>query len=330
MLHIGRIERLARMLETTPKQLEAVLRDCSGCYEELILLDPAKPHKRREVLNVRGAIRKFQERLYRKILAPKLTPSPYSHGCVRHKSIKSNATVHLESQFVMKGDISDFYPSVHYKRIYRLFTKELKCSPDVARACTKLCSYRHHLALGLVTSPILANQVLAPVDRRVGAICATAGLQYSRFVDDITISGPFDLEPSGFRASIENILAEHGFNAHPDKWVFGDVNDDIAITGICIRNRHLDLSLEYLASVSEQIAMIRRLAAGERVDGSYVTRSQLLGRIAFIVWISPGRGLAMRREVKAIDWDAAIENAERFGLVIARKRLISKSLLRNP
>jgi len=85
----------------------------------------------------------------------------------------------------------------------------------------------------------------------------------------------------------------------------------------------------HIDRLNEQIANLRKLAAGERIDGAYVTRSQLLGRIAFIVWIAPRRGLAMRNEAKEIDWGAADKFAKQFGPVEARKRLIPKAHVRN-
>ena len=55
------------------------------------------------------------------------------------------------------------------------------------------------LALGLITSPILADQMMDCVDDRIGGACRKAGLVYTRYVDDLTISGPYDLEQKRLR-----------------------------------------------------------------------------------------------------------------------------------
>ncbi len=172
MLHIRQVKHLARRLGITVKVLEKVAETVAETperwCEELVLLDPAKPTKPRCVLNVRGQLRQLQSRMLRNVLLPALPASRYSHGGVRGRHIKTNLEPHLESTFVFTTDISNFYPSISHDRVYRLFTKTLECSPDVARLCTRLCTYDHHLALGLITSPILADQVMHVIDERIG------------------------------------------------------------------------------------------------------------------------------------------------------------------
>ena len=179
MLRIHHVKNLAKALEVSEAELTEVAEVSESYCTELVLHDPAKPDKPRDVLSVTGTLRQFQRRLYRKILLPKLAPSEYSHGGVRGRHIKSNVAPHLHSTFVFTTDVTNFYPTISHNRIYRLFTTAFKCSPDVARICTRLCTYQHHLALGLITSPILANQVLKVVDARIGVACKKAGLVYT-------------------------------------------------------------------------------------------------------------------------------------------------------
>ncbi|MFO7906784.1 MAG: hypothetical protein ACQESR_12800 [Planctomycetota bacterium] len=142
MLHLRQVKHLARQTNMSVERLDKTLDDIDSDYEKLILLNPHKPDKPRNVVSVKGAVRKFQSRLYRRVLLPRLVPSSHSHGGVRGRHIKSNALAHRRSAFVFKTDISDFYPSVHHSRVYRLFTEKFACSPDVARICTRLCTYQ--------------------------------------------------------------------------------------------------------------------------------------------------------------------------------------------
>jgi RNA-directed DNA polymerase len=246
MLFIRPVKHLAAMLQTTTEHLIEVAESTESFCDELELFDPAKPNKVRDVLNVRGDLRRFQDRLLRRVLLPKLSPSPYSHGGVKGRHIKTNIAPHIDSVFVFTADISDFFPSVSYRRVYRLFSQQLGCSPDVARLCTKICTYRHHLALGLITSPAIAEQVLLSVDRRVAGACKAAGLVYTRYVDDLCISGRFDLGQSRFAILIKTILAEHGFKMNPAKNSFGRLADGTPITKIVVKNGHPDVRREYL------------------------------------------------------------------------------------
>ncbi|MCG8585865.1 MAG: reverse transcriptase family protein [Pirellulales bacterium] len=327
MLHIHYDKQLARMLGTTRSELRDVLDHAGDWYEILRLYDPAKPNKPRDVVNVRGKLRRLQDQFYRRVLLPKLVVSTYSHGGIRGRHVKSNAQAHLESRFVFKADISNFYPTIRQQRVYRLFLDRLKCTPPVAKLCTRLCTFDHHLALGLITSPILADQELHSVDERIGGMCRQAGLVYTRFVDDVTISGNYDLERSGIPRVVNEILVESGFAANPDKYEFGSLAEGIAITGVRQNRRgHLDVRLEYADEVGRQLDDAARLARGEAFDRHrpYYTKHQIRGRIEFVRWINRGRGERLYRKYRSICWSAAECSAHVQGLIASKKRVLPR------
>lgn len=324
MLRIRQIKHLAHRLGVTVRVLEKIAEAPERWCEELVLLDPAKPAKPRDVLNVRGQLRQLQSRMLRSILLPALPVSQYSHGGVRRRHIKTNLEPHLVSTFVFTTDISDFYPSISHSRVYRLFAGAFECSPDVARICTRLCTYDHHLALGLITSPILADQVMHRIDERIGRACRQAKLVYTRYVDDLTISGGYDLEKSGFAALVQRILAEHGFVVNPGKHRFGRLEAGTAITKIRVNRGHPDVRREYLTELERQLTDALRLAAGGDFDGPYYSEGQIWGRIQFVYWVNPGRRRTLVRQFRAIQWNKVREEAERRGLVAAKKTLTKR------
>jgi RNA-directed DNA polymerase len=318
MLFIRQVKHLAYALGTSVERLTKVLEKPEEYYEELVLTDPSRPGKERIVVNVKGTIRRFQSSLYRKVLLKKLTPSVYSFGGAVGRNIKENLLKHKKSSFVFKTDIADFYPSIHYQRVYRLFADEFKCSPDVARLCTKLCTYKHHLALGFITSPFLADQILRTVDKRIGAACQKCGLIYTRYVDDITISGSFDLELSGIPKLVERILEEHGFEVNPLKHKFGRLSE-VPITNLRVVRGHIDVLEEYADEVEQQLENAARLARGEQFDHVYYTPSQIFGRVRFVCWINPGRRSRLLRKCRSIRWLLVETEATRHGLVASKK-----------
>lgn len=323
MLNIQKLEHLCRPLETTPKRLARILEAADDFVTEWELLDPAKPDKIRTVIDVRGILRQLQTRLLRSVLIPKLPISPYSHGGVRGRSIKTNAAPHLGSQFVFATDISNFYPSIHRQRVYRLFVEDLGCSPDVARACTRLCTYENHLALGLVTSPLLADQVLQRIDKRIGAMCEANGLAYTRFVDDVTVSGRFDLEESGIAALMGQILREHGFQDNESKHRFARL-DEAAITGVALKGGKFDVTRAYHDELLRQLGDAAALATGQDFAGPFYTRSQIRGRIEFAIWVNRRHQRALLSRFHAVDWDAHGREGQHRGLVARKVQLRSK------
>lgn len=321
MLNIRQVKHLHSVLGTSAKEIAEVLDAPARYYEELLLVDPLKPDKARVVVNVKGAMRGLQTRLYRRVLLPKLKPSLHSHGGVHGRSIKTNVEQHLGSAYAFRTDIRNFYPSIHFRRIYRLFTERFGCSPDVARVCTQICTYRHHLALGLICSPILADQVLSRVDRRIGGACAKAGLVYTRFVDDVAISGPYDLQKAGFARLVEEILDKDGFHVNPNKHVFGRLTDGLSITALREVRGHLDVRREYFDELLRQLDDAASLASDGEFTGPYFTASQVLGRVRFVCWVNPGRRRELIRRFRSVKWKAVRINARRRGYEMTCKKL---------
>ena len=149
-----------------------------SCITPLTAWDPFR--KQRSVISVHGSLRKFQERFYQQVLRARIRPSRWSYGAVKGRHLVSHAREHLGSIFVYKADLANFYPSIGIDRVNRHFLKTLRCSPEVSRFLTRLCTYDFHLALGLITSPVLANQLMHPVDARIGSLCEAHHCVYTR------------------------------------------------------------------------------------------------------------------------------------------------------
>lgn len=325
LLCIRQEKHLAKLLDLDVGALRSLVESVGSYCEELLLLDPRKPNKERQVLNVKGDLRRAQQRILKRILLPKLIPSDHSFGGIRDRHIKMNVERHLRSQFAFSCDITEFYPTIHSSRVYRFFTDGQECSPDVARLLTRLCTYDYHLALGLITSPLLADQLLKPIDKRIASLAESHNLEYTRYVDDITLSGPFDLRSSGFPATIRKILATNGFCRSDTKDQFGRVGDpEVLITKIRVNRGHLDVSRKYLDDLLLQMDDLRRLSQGDKFTGPYFTRGQIWGKVNFVCWVNPGRRRVLQKFFLSIPWKKVAVEAERRGLVVCKKLLTPK------
>jgi len=324
MLNVRSERCLAGILGVSLSDLKADVRRLRKCVREFYLIDPAKPDKKREVIQVCGFWRKHIDRVMERLLLPKLTPSIHNHGGVKGRSILTNASAHSEGVYVYTADISDFFPSIHFKRVYRLFFEAFGCSPDVARICTRLCTYDFHLAVGLPTSPLLADQAMREVDARLHGACKTAGLTYTRFIDDLTISGEFDFEGSGFLRLVPRILEEHGFRINLKKCESGRLADGPLVTKLRLKNGRPDVARECVEKLSGQMEDAARLAGGGEFVGPYSTAGQIYGRICFVRSVRLTRGRELLQRFRSVPWSKVEEAAESRGLVAVKKRLVSK------
>lgn len=321
ILNIPDPVRLASLLQTTPRELNGVLRRADEFYEELVVHDPRKPDKPRHVVSASGKLRTLQQRLYTDVLS-NLYRSPHSHGGVPRRNVLTNVAPHLGQRYVFTTDIANFYPNIHRERVARFFFL-LGCSIEVARLCTRLCTFSHRLEQGLVTSPVLADQLLRPVDDRIAGACEKLGLTYTRFVDDLAISSPFDLEASGIPQLVATILTEHGFRPHPKKVSFGKVCDSASITGIRLRNGHPDVKREYIEELERQLKDAASLTEGGEFVGPYLTESQMRGKVHFVTWVNPGRKKQLFAILKRIDWLKVCTEGAARGLVAKHRNVVS-------
>src|SRR4051812_1464103 len=121
MLNVRSRQCLANILGVTESKLYRTLGILDKSYQRFELIDPDKPGKRRDILSIKGDWRFCLDGLYPQLLLPRRKPSEYSHGGIKGRSIISNAAPHRESAFVYTVDISNFFPSIHYTRVYDLF-----------------------------------------------------------------------------------------------------------------------------------------------------------------------------------------------------------------
>jgi RNA-directed DNA polymerase len=327
MLNIQHLEHLEHLLDIPREQLIRVSDTTPAYVKELTAWDPTRPEKPRPVIAVSGELRAIQERLLSRLFRKKLKPAPCSYGGVKGKTIVANALAHRENDFLYLADISDFFRTISNTRVNRFLMNEQRCSPPVARLLTKLCTYEFHLALGLVTSPILADQILNNVDRAILGACTAVGMNYTRWVDDIAISAKFDLEDSGIPALISRIFNQHGFTINTAKDEYGRLADGTAITKIRITRGRPDVSVKYLHELERQLVDHASLSRGQAFQGPFLSAKQLKGKILYVCWINPARKKALLRQFVRINWFKLNVQARSRGLVGLRRMVTQRGVV---
>ena len=177
---------LASRLGTPATCLRDIGRQINKHYTTRPLVQGAKS---RQLAVPTAELMDIQRRINHNILA-KLVLPPCVYGGVPGGSPRKNASQHEDQPCVVNMDVKEFFPHVRHYMVYRMFKHELGFGRDVASLLTRLTTYRSYLPQGAPTSTPIANLLLAaPVDIPVAAEAARLDLHYSRFVDDIAISG---------------------------------------------------------------------------------------------------------------------------------------------
>jgi RNA-directed DNA polymerase len=76
-----------------------------------------------------------------------------------------------------------------------------------------------HLPQGAPTSPMLANLVCAALDTEIQKIASREGLVYTRYADDMTLSGHIANRDSARKliSELSLIVGKHGFGINSQK-----------------------------------------------------------------------------------------------------------------
>lgn len=136
------------------------------------------------------------------------------HGFVNNKSIVSNAKCHIAKLQIGCIDIQDFFPSIDDKMVEKVFC-DMGYAEKIAEEMSRICTYENTLPQGAPTSPMLANIVLTSLDSEMQQYADQYGLSYSRYADDLTISGNCDIDVH-VEAMI-NKVERLGFNVNKEK-----------------------------------------------------------------------------------------------------------------
>ena len=208
---------------------------------------------------------KFVQRWILENILNNLMTHGAAHGFVRGKSIVTNATVHCNSALLIKLDVKDFFPSVHWRRVKGVF-RHAGYPEQIATLLALLCTESprqmvqqngktFYVALsdralpqGAPTSPALTNIVCLNLDRRLTGLAEKIGLRYSRYADDLTFSLPANstsiknaAQPSDHNhligqllGSVHKILQEEGFILNNDKTRVIRMGNQHNVTGMVV------------------------------------------------------------------------------------------------
>jgi len=249
-----------------------------------------------------GYLKTIQRRILDSLLL-RVPRSASSFGQAKGRTIKDNAEVHARSKFIIKLDIKDFYPSVHSTKVYKFFIEKQECSPDVAHILTALTTYNYSLPLGTSTSPMLADLIVKPIDVRINGMANKVGLKYTRYVDDLTMSGNFPLER--ITRMVIKVLRQSGFKTKKEKLIYYrpiQLGEERIITGVRIENGHISAPLDYVSALETELKNAIYQSKRKEVNGEFQNREHYRGKITYVKWLDPKLGEKLLKLYRKVKW----------------------------
>ncbi|HEY4096363.1 MAG TPA: reverse transcriptase family protein [Baekduia sp.] len=281
----------------------------------------------------KARLKAVQRRLLREILYA-IPAHPAAHGFVAGRSVAGHAAAHVGAPAVLRYDLEDFFVSLPAGRVFGVL-RTAGYPEAVAHALTGLMSnsvsaaawaeiprpgrpdllHAHtllgrrlaapHLPQGAPTSPMLANLCTFTLDRRLAGLAARLGATYTRYADDLVLSGGADLarRAPAITATVRAIVASEGLRLNERKSRVMRAGGRQRVTGVVVNARTNVPREEFdrLKAILHNAAV--HGPASQNRAGVADFRAHLLGRIAWVAALNPARGARLRRTFDAIAWD---------------------------
>lgn len=265
--------------------------------------------------------------IQRQILRGLLDPIPVhraAHGFRTGKSCRTYVEPHIGRTVVLHMDLREFFISIPAVRIHALFTT-LGYPQAVAQTLTGLCTNAvplmvakvgaaswldtkrlgvPHLPQGAPTSPALANLCALHLDRRLEGLAKALGGNYTRYADDLAISGGESLRRQAAKLPLQvaQIASEEGFSINHRKTRVMHRSHRQILTGIVVNERLNVRSSEFDLLKATLVNCTRHGPSSQNRADSSDFRAHLAGRIAHVASLNLERGSRLQALFNQIDW----------------------------
>lgn len=286
-------------LGLSPQFLLELSDRCANEYDTFEL--PKRGGGKRPIAVPKTSLKNVQRTLLHGFLARVPMP-PHVHGCVKGRSVVSNAAGHVNKPFVVSIDLSNFFGSIGFAQVRGIFEAAFNCDRESAETLAKLTIFNDVLPQGAPTSPTLANIAALELDRNLMHICEETadeyGFHYSRYVDDITISGGVDLmfALGKFYRAVEKC----GFRANPNKLKIARPNDRQSVTGVVV-NQKLNPPKKLVRKIRQQLYFAKKFGVISHCDKRNLTAEMFLQQMSGLIGY-----VRMSREDLADEFEADV------------------------
>lgn len=186
-------KRIRSLTGTPERYQDSTILNEDGSSRPIVLLDE----------QLKTAQARINKHIFSQIRLPEFVE------CSPGRSFMTHALRHRGAHSVLTMDLSSYYPSVSHRQV-RIALARVGCSSATAEVLTRLTTRNGSLPQGSPTSSFLANLVgYFFIDRRIASMCDKYRWSYSRYMDDIALSGPKGIKR--IRGLVKKIISEATF-----------------------------------------------------------------------------------------------------------------------
>ncbi|MFN3877498.1 MAG: reverse transcriptase family protein [Brevundimonas sp.] len=273
---LGNHRRLAALLKTDVRSLKAMAALGERGYTEWD--DVSAKGKTRHIENPKPQLKRVQARLA--TLLALIEPPEFLTCPVKGRSYVTNARHHVGAAEIVTMDVSAYFQSTTWKRVFWFFSKRLCMPSDTAWTLAHLATLNGQLPTGSPLSPVMAYLAHEDMWLNVANLAAGSGCRVTVYMDDLTISG--DRVPESLLWAIKQEIHKTGLrlnNKKERRYMRGEgVVTGVVVTpnGLRLPKRsHLNLS-EARKAFAATAEVEQKTKIGHRVRGIESQHRQVL------------------------------------------------------
>jgi RNA-directed DNA polymerase len=288
----------------------------SGPYTRFTI--PKRDGSERTICAPKSQLRWVQRQILDRILA-KVPAHDAAHGFVPGRSTVTNATPHTGAKIILKFDLTDFFPTIHYYRVVGLFARlgyyvgdaRFRAADDsthLAPTLARLCCFAPDpfdwgnavTPQGAPTSPAISNLVCRRLDARLEGLARRNGGVYTRYADDLTFSfrsKPVDL--GRFRWWVDQVCHQEGFFVNQAKFRVIRASQRQVVTGIVV-NDELRIPRDARRRFRAILHNCRQHGVESQARGHPRFSAWLRGFASYVYMVHPEEGTDFLRQVEEL------------------------------
>ena len=180
-----------------------------------------------------------------------------AHGFCKGRNCQTHALNHVGKNYLFQFDLRHCFHSIHWQNVFQVF-RQLGYSPAIARyLCAlvthraysnhklldrfdrdqRICLRQRHLPQGAPSSPALSNAVLFRLDKRLNGLAHSLRLTYSRYADDLALSGNVHRDWRFLEPLLGAICTEEGFSLNYRKTRLARPRQRQKVTGVVVNEK---------------------------------------------------------------------------------------------
>lgn len=202
------------------------------------------------------------------------------------------AQIHTAKKWILKMDIKDFYGSVPYRDIESFISNVCaKIKYANINYYLNLVTVDKKLPTGAPTSAHIANACFRKIEAEIRKICNIYGVDFSRYMDDLTFSSNNKKLLQNIEKRVNNILFFYGYKVNYKKTKYISENKQQKVLGLVVNNKEVCIT-------NKEKRKIRATLHNYAISMAYSTKkelkhhiwsekevSELIGKVAYIKYV---------------------------------------------